>query len=459
MRVTTLRLWGALSLAMAAHPAASHAQNAAPKPVVLKVAAESYSRYPSLEPVTAVSVQLTTPAEMYDLMGSLLADPANPKWDCAKSSSYRISVVTKLGGTTKTVRSESITSVVLEGNDDQGKRMTHCELGNPPQVQLIFRSDLGSNETVQVSLVGLPDGKTAQSDGTLKFSQRIVSFSATPQAAPSQKLTNGKTRDTGQLNVSFSDSDLFSPLKMPFNTYAKSSDLFSTDERDSQSSFSGTLGVQRGLLPRWFAPIHLEETMQGNQTASNLSSLTTLGITTLLPWSWSSGIFYNRFIQAPLPPDVTINNQYTHRINQNVTATTKLLTTDDYSLNPVASWSSIRLPWMCTVFGWMHLTTKVDPKDYKTLASQYCLGLQMDLGTYYLPLDLTAAKNQRVEGYGDVSILIPLSGLSGIFKIFPYLTSGDPAKSQIRIKYADAVNPANNYARSKHWTYGIEVIK
>jgi len=114
---------------------------------------------------------------------------------------------------------------------------------------------------------------------------------------------------------------------------------------------------------------------------------------------------------------------------------------------------------MCTVFGWLHLRERVSWKDYMKADMPYCLGLQMDLGTYYLPLDLTPSGSQRVEGYGDVSILIPVSGLTKAFQIFPYLTSGDAAKSQIRIKYGDTVNPANNYARSKQWTYGIEVIK
>jgi hypothetical protein len=150
---------------------------------------------------------------------------------------------------------------------------------------------------------------------------------------------------------------------------------------------------------------------------------------------------------------------YTHRINQNITQTTKALPADDYSLNPFASWSSIRFPWACTLFGGLHITAKKTDSDPSKPGTQYCLGAEINLGTYYLPLDLTAEKHQRVEGYGDVSILIPLSGLSFAAKIFPYLTSGDPAKSQIRIKYADSVNAANNYARSKQWTYGIELIK
>lgn len=314
-------------------------------------------------------------------------------------------------------------------------------------------------------LVGLPEGRIAQSDGKLQFTKSVVTFLAAPQAAPSEKLTNGKSRDTGQLNLSFSDSNLFSHSQLPFNTYVNSTDLFSTDERDSKSSFSGTFGIQRGILPRWYAPLHFEETIQGNQTATNLSSVTTLGMTTLIPWAWSGKIFNNSVFQAPLPPDLTINNQYTHRINQNVTPTSKAMAINDYSLNPVVSWSSIHFPWACKVFGSLDISEKGKPADPKKPgdtgkpSSQYCLGTELNIGVYYLPLDLTAAGSERVEGYGDVSILIPLSGLSFASKIFPYMTSNDPAKSQIRIKYSDSVTAANNYARSKQWTYGIEIIK
>jgi hypothetical protein len=322
---------------------------------------------------------------------------------------------------------------------------------------LILNSDVAPSETLQVSLVGLPNGMSALSNGTLKFTQKMFNFSAVPQAAPNEKLTNGKSRDTGQLAITISDTNLFSKLQMPFNTYVKSKDLFSTDEKDSKSAFSGTVGVQRGVFPKWYAPLHLEQTIQGNQIATNLSTLSALGLTTLLPWAWSRPAFYNLGFEAPLPPDVTVDNQFTHRINQNITPTSKALAVNDYSLNASLSWSSIRFPWACPAFAWLRLTKK--PDDPKNSDTPYCLGTELNVGAYYLPFDLTAYKSQRVEGYGDVSILIPLVRLSFGSKVFPFLTSGDPAKSQIRIKYADTVDAANNYARARQWTYGVELIK
>jgi len=50
-----------------------------------------------------------------------------------------------------------------------------------------------------------------------------VTFSASPQAAPGEMLTNGETRDTGQLSVAFSDSNLLSVL--PADLYVKSTDF------------------------------------------------------------------------------------------------------------------------------------------------------------------------------------------------------------------------------------------
>jgi len=468
MKTRLNKVWPMVTISIAVSPFWGQVPpGAAPKPAALSVGTESYYRYPSLEPAAAISVQLADPAPVYDLMKKAIgSDPHNPLWDCTRPSSYKVAVVSRQSdGSLKDVRILKITSVALQGNDDTGKRLRYCDVGSPGQVQLIFNPDLGSKETLQVTLVGLPEGSAAKSDGTLQYNDTVLSFSATPQAAPSDKLRNGKTRDTGQAKVLFSDSNLLSSVQLPFNVYAKSSDLFSTDEKDSQSSFSAAVGLQRGIFPRWFAPIHFDETVQGNQTATNLSNVASLGITTLLPWSWSARLLYNSIIQAPLPPDLTIGNQYTHRINQLVAAGSKLLAIDDYSLNPVANWSSVRFPWACTVFGWMHITQKgtqpnpSKPGDKGTQPPQYCLGTELNFGGYYLPLDLTEAQHQRVEGYGDVSILIPLSGLSFASKVFPYLSSNDPAKSQIRIKWSDSVNAANNYARDRHWTYGIELIK
>ena len=431
----------------------------AQNPVSLKVGSESLVRYPTLRPQTAISVYLADPVPVADLVEKAIgADPHHPLWDCTKPSSYRVAVLAnESGGSPKPLRYETIMYVALQGNDDvTGKRLTFCEPRHPGMVQLIIDSNLSNTETVQVSLVGLPDGLTAQSDGKLAFTQTGFSLSVVPQAAPSEKLTNGMSRDVGQLSLSLADSSLFPKSSLPLDVYAKSKALFSTDEKDSQSSFSETVGIRRGIIPKWYTPVHFEETIQGNQSATNLSNVATLGFTTLLPWSWSGKVFRNPIFDAPLPPDATVNNQYIYRIKQDIAPTLKALATNDYSLNLSLSWASIRFPWACTLLDWIHIRSQNTSTQSN---SSYCLGAELNGGTYYLPLDLTAAKTQRLEGYGDVSILLPLSSLTSFSKFFPFLGSGDPAKSQIRIKYADSVNPANNYARSKQWTYGIELMK
>jgi hypothetical protein len=83
----------------------------------------------------------------------------------------------------------------------------------------------------------------------------------------------------------------------------------------------------------------------------------------------------------------------------------------------------------------------------------------MDLGLWYLPLNHTIAGSQRVDGYGDISILVPLSDFSLASKQLTYVTKGDSTKFQLRIKYADSVNAANNYARTRQWTFGLEALK
>jgi len=152
---------------------------------------------------------------------------------------------------------------------------------------------------------------------------------------------------------------------------------------------------------------------------------------------------------------LTVSAMYIHRFKQLVTAKAPLLPSNDSSINPSMSWSSISLPGTKKLFFW----NKDAGKAVGCSSNPYCLGLQVDLGLWYLPQDLTESKSQRVEGYGDVSVLVPLQMLSFASSELPYFTSSDPAKVQIRIKYADSVNSANNYARTKQWTYGVEVIK
>jgi hypothetical protein len=140
-----------------------------------------------------------------------------------------------------------------------------------------------------------------------------------------------------------------------------------------------------------------------------------------------------------------------------------MLSVNDFSLNPSLSWSTISFPFTCRLLFW-EKTPQAPPASANAAAatstqSSTCLGAELDLGLWFLPLDLTSTGSKRAEGYGDVSILVPLADFSVASKELTYVTAKDPTKFQVRIKYSDAVNAANNYARSKQWTFGIEALK
>lgn len=422
------------------------------------ISPENYVQYPSLDPVAAISVNLAdVPSKLSDAVTAALK--ANPLWDCTSPEYYKAAVVDK---STVVKRTLKVVAVRSEGVDASQARFTRCELGSsqkfsgdPGTVDLILDSPVNSSDQIQVFLYADVGQKTElyRSDGKLTFdsasSARRFTFGATPQAAPGESLINGTTRDVGQLSVNWAGTSLVN--RSPINLYAKSTDLFSTDERDTKSAFGMTLGMQRGILPHWYFPLHSDETVQGNQTATNLSAVTELGVTTLLPWSGTIRSANNEAIRMPLSPDLSLAFQYTRRINQQVTAKTPALSANDISLNPGMAWSTIDFPFTCRLIFWQ--------KPQKDTTSPVCLGTEIDAGLWYLPLDLTKSGSQEVKGYGDGSLLIPLENFSFASKMFSYVTSGDPPKYRVRVKYSDAVNAANNYARSKQWTYGIELIK
>jgi|GEM_PF-3279262 len=435
-----------------ARPAKLSAQAVSP------VTEESYFRYPSLEPVSAISLQLAdVPSGLLDAIAPLSKTAA---WNCLSASVYKVEVVDKTGNPARKLALASVEAAPMK--DAAGHPFTRCDdmsnlaVSHPGGVELILKSQVSSNETILISVLdaSTPGKVVWKSDGKLTLKNgRAWSLLLTPQSAPAESLTDGKTRDVGQMSVVLGQSSLFTNSAL--SVYAKTSDLISTDSKDSKSAFSATLGFQRGLLAQWYSPWHLEESMQGNQTASNLSATTTLGATTLIKWRWPKGNFNKWVLQVPLPPDLTVSAMYIHRFKQLVTAKAPLLPSNDSSINPSMSWSSISLPGTKKLFFW----NKDAGKAVGCSSNPYCLGLQVDLGLWYLPQDLTESKSQRVEGYGDVSVLVPLQMLSFASSELPYFTSSDPAKVQIRIKYADSVNSANNYARTKQWTYGVEVIK
>ena len=456
----TIKKIYSLLMALALNPVTiAVAQTPAP-PTNLPVTATSYVQYPSLNPVTAISMHIGTfGTPIYDIIQKKVHDP---NWNCASPEFYKVVVV---DSSLKVLRQLNVTAVRPIGNDPNHVRYTRCEgHGHPAIVDLVLGSQVNSGDLLQVFVYD--DTKQTNllisSDGKLAVTtSSFPTFTATPQAAPGEALNNGTTRTVGQLNVAFSDTNLIQNSAV--NLYAKSTDLISTDGKDSKSAVAVTGGIQRGLFSKWYSPFHLEQTLQGNQTAQNLSTVTSLGFASDPPWLWTKHVLNNGFILAPLPPEPSIANEYTHRIYQLVTKKTPMLSVNDYSLNPALSWSTISFPFTCRLLFWEKVPPKklasADAAAAASTQTSTCLGAELNLGLWYLPLDLTKAGSKRAEGYGDISILIPLSDFSVASKELTYVTAKDPTKFQVRIKYADSVNAANDYARTKQWTFGIEALK
>lgn len=423
-------------LAAQAAPAANTAA-AAPAKLVLPIVLYSGATYPSMRPEAMVEVDLNGGGK---LTGAALVDEViaaeAAKWDCKSASSYQVVNQT----TKKVVAVANVLPVGRESCDDRPI---------PAPVLLVLRGHFDTATSYVVTLTGLPGGATATSAAS-KFpaATAATAVSILPQAVPGESLTNGTTRDVGQLTFSYGfpyvgDSPVFINTK----------NLFSTNERDSKSAFSVTSGVQFGLLRRWYLPVQLSETVQGNQVATSASAVSNLSISGLFPWYWSRTALNNSFIEAPQAPEFAVAGQYTHRIAQLVTAKTPMLAVNDAAINPALTIEPFYLfQGACNKYRkWLKLAAP------STTTKQFCLGYQLDLGTWYLPLDKTKAGSQQVEGYGDASILIPLSNLN--FPKVPLVSADSLLNSQIHVEYSDSVNAANNYARSRQWSVGIEVMK
>lgn len=417
-----------------------------PPTAVLQVSPLAYTKYPSMEPITAIRVNVAdVNSHTFDAVARALQDP---HWNCFSPGFYTVATYDTANKTEG--KQIEVTKILPEG---RSVKFTNCsEVGQPGSIDLLLgnRLDIKGNLIVHMYYDRTKKSELGRSDGKLSFpGNRIFTFSAAPQAAPNESLTNGLSRYENQLAVNLADANLLSGV--PANFYAKSKDLFSTDGKDSKSSFLGTVGVQKGFFSRWYAPLYLEQGVQGNQTASNLSTVTNFGITTLAPWARTKSVLNNKVISAPLPPDLSLVNGYTHRINQLVNAKSKPLAVNDFTVNPSLAWKSISFPLTCRLLERLNNAKAGEMNGY-------CVGTELNLGLWYLPLDLTPLKNERAEGYGDVSILIPLAGFKFVSHIFPLIGVDDPTKAQIRIKWEDSVNAANNYTRTRQWTYGIEIM-
>jgi len=436
MRIAKIASSSALSCCAAALAlGASHLYAAGAAAIDLPVNLYSGASYPAMRPTALIEVHLNGDADLENALA--LKDEINRAeqhgWNCSSKSSYAVTV----SDSTKPLPVAAILSV------GRGK----CTDPVPAPVLIQLNAHVNSTTNYIVTLVGLPSGSTIASKGQAFPAATVNSFSIVPQGVPGETLTNGNTRDVGQLTVSYS-----APFIADSPFFVSSSNLFSTDEKDSKSAFSVTGGVSRGLLNGAYVPANLSETIQGNQTATSISAVSSFSVTGLVPWYWTHDALNNGWIDAGQSPEFSFAAQYTHRFAQQATST-GMLTEDDAALNPsLVIEPFFLLPNFCARYRKWIGTKKADDGS-----RQFCLGYQIDLGAFYLPLDKTKNGSQRFEGYGDVSILIPLSNLN--FNKFNFIQQDNLLSSQVHIEYSDSVNAANNYARSRQWTFGIEVMK
>ncbi len=420
-------------------PGLLRGQIPSPATIGLPVTTNAGASYPSMRPAATIEVFLNAQGKIDANSLALISEITSAEdhgWDCASVSSY---VVTDQDANKKI----PISAILPVGKESCKDRPV------PAAVNILLNAHVNSTDKYVVSLAGLPKGSAAVQSSQQTFKTATVSsVSIMPQGVPGESLTNGKTRDVGQLTVSYS-----APFVGNSPVFVNTKDLFSTDERDSKSAFAATGGAEFGLFPRWYTPFQLSETIQGNQVATALSAVSNLSVGGLVPWYWTRKAFNNDWIDAGRAPEFSLAAQYTHRFAQVVTAKTKLLSVDDASINPALTIEPFYLfPAACTWY-----RNKIKAKATPGTSRQFCLGSQIDIGTWYLPLDKTKTGNQQVEGYGDASILVPLSNLD--FANLPLVQKDNLLNSQLHIEYSDSVNAANNYARSRQWTFGIEVIK
>ena len=435
VRITAPSAFGCWIAMLALSPSLLHADT--PATIKLPVNLYSGASYPEMKPTALIEVHLNGDADLPNALAlrNEINSAEQHGWNCSSKSSYAVTVS---GSNAKPLPIAAILSV------GRGK----CTDPVPAPVLIQLNAHVDAKTEYIVTLVGFPGGKTIASNPQAFPAATTNSFSLVPQGVPAESLTNGKTRDVGQLTVSY-----MAPFVANSPIFVSSNNLFSTDEKDSKSAFALTGGVSRGLFNSVYIPAQLSETIQGNQVATSLSAVSSLSITGLVPWYWTHNALNNSWIDAGLSPEFSFAALYTRRFKQQVTAETPLLSENDASLNPALVVEPFYLfPNFCARYRkW------INAKPANNVSRQFCLGYQVDLGAWYLPLDKTARGSQQFEGYGDVSILVPLSNLN--FNKFNFVQQDNLLSSQLHIEYSDSVNAANNYARSRQWTFGIEVMK
>ena len=302
---------------------------------------------------------------------------------------------------------------------------------------LIPNRALKEGDTVQVRTAAAPE----RMSNVFKVPAQAPNFTMTlaPNYVLSQALKNGQKRPVGQLGVAFDEMTL-TPSWMGARTYLKTASTISTDAKDNKSNVNLALGLERSLVKGWYVPFHLETKMVGDQVIDNVSSVSSAGVASLVPWGWTRSFLHNPVLEAPLSPDFGLDAQLERRLRQDAASRKSFLDKNAFRLYGHSTWAHMRL---------LKGNGAGDPVEMEIAGSGW-----------YLPHQHTGGASgkvlvDRLEGLFEVSVLVPVSKLSvtgtGVG------TPEKGTKSMIRVKYSRGANEATGFRHSSQLSLGVEV--
>ena len=259
-----------------------------------------------------------------------------------------------------------------------------------------------------------------------------------PSWVPKQALLNGETRDVGHL-----DFRLLAPNVKSFGWARMFVDLketLSSISKDVSTKMDNRIGLTGRLPGGWFVPWVAGTRILNDQPFDNVSSITSAGVGGLIPWKWSRSVFWNGLVRAPFSPEWSFEGQYERRIEQDLASRARFKDPNAVRLAGQFLWTPIHI-----------LTGPSYNKDD--------LSLEFAGHGWFLPSqrDMSNRKFNRLEGYMEVSLLVPVRKFAGVAGLSSAGT--DAAKQRVRIKYSYGANEAKGFRPVNQVSLGYEVIK
>ena len=261
----------------------------------------------------------------------------------------------------------------------------------------------------------------------------------TPSYAANQELINGSKRNVAHLEQTFEVHQLYT-LGNRARGYLSVDNIFSTDWQDKTAQVQAIWGVfERSLASSWFVPMHLETKVSGDEHLRYSSSVTSLGLKTLMPWKFTKPALYNGFVHAPIPPLFQIDTQFEHRMPRPDDLKMEYPERNVGRIEAQMTWSTIQL---------------LPQKDSDPLS------LEVASRGWYLPQDRNSLNRtiQRLEGEVEISLLVPLAKFNLVGLNF-VTDSKAKATQRVRIKYVHGAIESLGFTHASQLTMGVEFIK